>query len=138
MDCNPIQTAGRNKRRQERHGGGSSVCMLCGYPDLVALIRVSPEWLTVHGCQRSLLEKHHLAGRNHDSELTVPLCRNCHAEATEGFLKAGVSMRPEPNPIARVALQLDAQAIFHEDLAASNRRSAELLRKCIHEKIKTK
>ena len=129
MDRDPIKTAARARRRHERHGGDPSVCLLCGYSDLVALVRVSPDWLMAHGVPRSLLEEHHLAGRKHDPELTVPLCRNCHAEATEGLLRAGVSMRPEPNPIARVALQLDAQAIFHEALAASERRSAELLRK---------
>ena len=129
MDRDPIKSAARDMRRHERHGGSSSVCMLCGYPDLVALIRVSPDWLTAHGCQRSLLEKHHLVGRKHDPELTVPLCRNCHAEATEGLLKAVVSMRPEPDPARRIALMLDALAVFREEEAEALRRWAELLRK---------
>jgi hypothetical protein len=37
-------------------------------------------------------------------------------------------MRPEPDPVLHVALRLDAQAVFLEELAAADRRSAELLR----------
>jgi hypothetical protein len=128
MDGDPIGTTIRGERRQARLGDGPHVCILCGCSDPVALIDKTPDWLKHHGIPKTLFEQHHPAGRHHDPELTVLICRNCHAVATEGHLQAGVSMRPEPNPFLRVARKLDAEAVFLEELAAANRRSAELLR----------
>jgi len=128
MDNDPIRTAGRETRRLERLGSGPLVCILCGYTDPVALIPVSKAWLQEHGVPRSLLEDHPFYGENHDPEATVLICRNCHAVVHEGLLQAGVSLLPEPDPVARVALMLDAEAVFFEALAAAKRRSAKILR----------
>lgn len=129
IDNDPIGTAGRATKRSQRLGSGPQVCPFCGYADPVALIRVTAEWLREHDVPSTLFEGHHPLGENHDPELTVLICRNCHAKATEGLLCAGISMRPEPNPVARVALMLDAMAELDETQAAARRRCAELLRK---------
>ncbi len=128
MDQESIRTDIRSRRRHARFGDGPHNCILCGCSDPVALIDKTPDWLEHHRIPKTIFEQHHLAGRHHDPELTVLICRNCHAEATEGLLQAGVSMRPERNPVLRVALRLEARAVFLEALAASDRQSAELLR----------
>ena len=132
VDKNPIQTAGRRRRRQERFGMLSPVCILCVYPHLEALAAVKPDWLKQHGIPEDVvnrfLEEHHIDGRRHDPELVVPLCLNCHRVVTEGLLQAGVSMRHEKDPIAWLALMMDAEAVFFELFAESQRRKAELLR----------
>ncbi len=69
-----------------------------------------------------------MVGKNNDPNLVVSLCLNCHRTATEGLARAGVSMRSESDPIARVAQMLDALAAFFEMLVDVLRRWAELLR----------
>jgi hypothetical protein len=56
---------------------------------------------------------------------------NCHRRVTEGLAQTGISMRPEPEPRERVALMLDALALFFEFLVNSLRQWAEYLRKNI-------
>jgi len=101
--------------------------MICGESNLETLIPLTPDWLEAHGVPRSLIEMHHPVGEAHDRELIVPLCRNCHAKATEGLMRAGISMRPGPDPKARVPLMLDALAVFLDMLAAAVRRWARVL-----------
>ncbi len=134
IDKDPIRTAIRRTRQHARLAGGTPACLLCGYANPVALISVTPHWLKAHGVvvQRSLLDKDHIVGKKHDPELTAPLCRNCHAEKTDGLLQAGVSMRPELDPLARIALKMEAEAVFHEMLAAAKRRDAVLIRRLIN------
>ncbi len=128
MDGDPIGTTTRSERRQGRLGDGPHVCILCGCSDPVALIDKTPDWLEHHSIPKTLFEQHHPAGRHHDPELTVLICRNCHAVATEGHLQASVSMRPEPDPILRVATMLEALAVFLKILATALLGWAELLR----------
>jgi hypothetical protein len=92
------------------------------------LIVVTLQWLKIHKVPRSVLEEHHLWGRKHDPNLTVPVCPNCHAEITEGYRQEDVRMRPEPDPIANEASRLTADAVVHERWAAAKRRRAEALR----------
>jgi hypothetical protein len=56
------------------------------------------------------------------------MCRNCHALYHENLLDAGVDLRPEPDPINRVAAMLEADAVYHELQADAKRRQASLLR----------
>lgn len=132
-DRDPIGSAIRRTRRDERLGEGPRVCLLCGYAELEALIPVTLGWLRDHGISdlQRLLEDHHVYGKAHDPEFVVPLCRNCHAEVTEGLRQEGVSMLPEPNPVARVAIALDARAFFCEREAAALRRQAAILRETL-------
>ena len=111
-----VNTALRQAKRAVRIPEGSC-CLLCLLSDPVCLVEVD----------RTFLELHHIVGRIHDGQLTVWLCRNCHALATEGLLAAGASMRREPDPSKRVALMLRALAVFLKMLAEAVQRWAALL-----------
>ena len=124
MDRYPIRTARREMRRLARLGSTPLVCILCGCTDPVALIAATPEWLRANGVPSSLFEDHHIVGENHDGHFTHLICRNCHAKATEGFFRAGVSMMAEPDQNMREALRLEALAAFHEEAAEALRRWA--------------
>jgi hypothetical protein len=70
----PIKNAARGAKRQ-RQLGPKAACLLCGESD------------------STLLEEHHVAGRNHDADFTVILCRNCHARLTEAARRVGQELR---------------------------------------------
>jgi hypothetical protein len=133
IDQNPVKTAVRRRRKQERLGSLSPFCVLCGNGDIETLVPVTPDWLRQRIPPERLIELHHVVGEQHDSDVVVPLCLNCHRIVTEGLAKAGVSMHPEPQPRERVALMLDALAVFFEFLVKSLRQWAEYLRKSITE-----
>jgi hypothetical protein len=123
-DVDPSRTARREMNRLSRFGSGPLVCMDCGYADPVGLIPVTAEWLKAKGVPSSLFEGDHAVGRAHDPEFIIPICRNCHAEVTENRLRAGISMRSEPDQNTREALRLEALALFHEKTAEALRRWA--------------
>jgi hypothetical protein len=102
IDENPIETARRLSRRAAQNR-----CLLCG--------------------RRIEIEQHHTAGRRHDLELTVPLCRACHAQATENLRRGNVDMRRATNSVERVRRALKATAIFLWMLAEAMWRWAEWL-----------
>lgn len=79
MEKHAFESDLRTTRRGDRLGAHPS-CLLCGI--------TTPEILVQ--AKRSLLEEHHVAGEVNDPTLTVLLCRNCHAEVTEGQRDAGV------------------------------------------------
>lgn len=72
----------RQNRRALRLGVPVSGCMACPCTSVEALLgvpwRALPEWM-----QRRIIELHHLEGKAIDPDWIVPLCRNCHAIATE-------------------------------------------------------
>jgi hypothetical protein len=123
MDRDPSGTATRRLRRLKRLGS-DPVCVLCGYANPYGLVPV----------QRDLLEHHHVVCKHHDQELTVPLCRNCHAEVTEGLRQDDINPRFQPNKVVRIALVLTAMAVFFEKLAPAFRRWAEQLMEVSNEK----
>ena len=99
-------------------GADRPACIYCGYAEPVALRRVS----------RKYLRKHHVLGRNHDPDLTVFVCLNCHALVHDEKLPdAEVDLKRESDPIKRVAAMLRAEAVHFEMLARSKRRQAALL-----------
>lgn len=98
---NPIKNELRKQRRTEKLGENAA-CARCGITTPEALIMVG----------HSLLEAHHVVGKAHDCDLTVPLCRNCHAEVTEGARDAGASMRPAGSIWERVVMMLRALGSF--------------------------
>ena len=51
-------------RRQRRNGTVTLACSICGEDD------------------PTVIEKHHLFGRNNSDEL-IPLCKNCHVKITD-------------------------------------------------------
>ena len=114
---NPARAARRKAELREKLGVEQPVCFYCGYAEPVALQRVS----------RKFLADHHQLGRKHDPDSTVLVCRNCHALAHETLLDAGVGLRPEGDPVQRVATMLRAEAVHFEMMAATKRQQAELL-----------
>jgi hypothetical protein len=115
---NPVRAARRRAELCERLGSERPVCIYCGYAEIAALRRVS----------RKLLRKHHVLGGNHDPDLTVLVCLNCHALLHEDLLPdAEVDLRQEPDPRKRVAKMLRAEAIHFEMFAHSKRKQAALL-----------
>jgi hypothetical protein len=103
-DHDPIRTARRSIRRQERESQG----------------------LAVPPCVLSI-EEHHTAGRHHDAQLTVTLCQKHHREIHEKILRAGVSLTYEPNKRKRVAKALRAIAVYDHAEADAKERLADLL-----------
>ena len=118
MDADATATAVRQRRIAERIGG-SAVCYFCGYRNPVALMRRN----------RTLLQADHIYGRERNRELTVAMCRNCHAEITEDRRCEGIPMRRERDPIERSAYMLAARAVFLEKDAKTMRKlAADLFR----------
>jgi hypothetical protein len=117
-DENPVRTARRKVRQLTRLGSDAPICFFCGCPEIAVLRPVS----------KRFLEDHHPLGDEHDPDLTVPLCRNCHYRVTEQLSQSDVSMLPEPDPIKRVEIMLRGSAVHHEELAAAHRRMADLLK----------
>jgi hypothetical protein len=114
---NPVRSARRKAELREKLGDEHPVCFYCGYAEPVALRRV----------RRKVFEEHHPVGRNHDPNLTISVCRNCHALRHEGLLDAGVDLEAISDPKKRVAMMLRAEAIHHEAFARTKREQADLL-----------
>jgi hypothetical protein len=126
-DRKPIRSARRKVRRLARLGSGPHVCPFCGCSDPVTLIPVTQEWLIAKGVPTTLFQYHHPLGEQHDPEFTILICRNCHAKATEGLLRADVSMLSEPDTVSRVVIMLRGSAENHRNWAAADDRMADLL-----------
>src|SRR5215831_11620366 len=115
---NPVRSARRKTELRERLGAERPACIYCGHAELAALRRLP----------RRHLREHHVLGRNHDPDLTAFVCLNCNALVHDELLHdAEVDLKPEPDPIKRVATMLRAEAVHFEMLASSKRRQAALL-----------
>src|ERR1700731_1467685 len=103
-DRQPIRTARRKVRQDERErlGLAAAPCVLC-------------------------IQKHHVVGQNHDSQLTVPLCEMHHREIHERMLRAGVSLRYERDRVKRVAMALRAMAVHRRAEADYKRDEADAM-----------
>jgi hypothetical protein len=108
-DKNPKRTAAREANRQ-RQFPPDAVCITCGESALVAL------------------EKHHPMGAAHEPDLTVPLCKNCHAKATEDQFREGVPLSETDSFFDRVAAILGGLAAFFHFLADSLNRLQDQMR----------
>lgn len=117
LSHNPARAARRKTELRERLGTEKAACLYCGYSNPVALRKVS---------QKSLPE-HHALGRNHDPDLVVIACLNCHAEAHESLANEAVDLEPIADVVKRVATMLRAEAVHLEMLAESKRKQAALL-----------
>lgn len=116
MERNPIKNDRRAAKREQRQGQDAA-CARCGMTTPEALRLVNKSWL----------ERHHVAGRAHDAAFTVPLCLNCHRIATEGQLRAGVSLEPQATLPERLLQWLRSVADFLCLLTASVDQFAERL-----------
>lgn len=97
----PLANEARRGRREQLLGE-NPVCLLCGVANIDCLTPTP----------RSILEAHHVVGRENDATLTVPLCRNCHAEVTEGYRDAGVSLKRPPTQLHRIVAVLRALGVL--------------------------
>lgn len=97
----PIQNDARRTARRKKLGP-DAVCILCGQPQLETLVPVA----------RSLLEAHHVLGKEHNGKVTVPLCRNCHAIVTEKLQQVGASMERADALPDRIVAMLRALGAF--------------------------
>lgn len=129
-DRDPIRTARRKFYRKDRLGA-DAFCLFCGYACLESLTHESRKWLETKGVPKKylnrLLEEHHIIGYEHDPDLVVTLCLNCHREITEGLAREGVSMRPQRNLHRLIAQVFRGSAVLFDALAASYRKWATLL-----------
>lgn len=111
-DRNTARDAARRRRRRDTFAE-LRCCVLCPYSDPASLVRVPTHIIPKH-----LLEDHHVLGRV-NGHATVPLCRNCHGEVTEGYRVAGVSMKPQPTVLHRLRTVLRALGTFFRSLCVS-------------------
>ncbi len=110
-------TAAQNAARKFRRGqsfGPDAVCFFCPYCNPIALMMID----------KTLLEEHHVVGANHNDAMRVPVCRNCHAELTAGYLDHGVSMRKQKSTPERLAEVNRALEVFHRAASATHGNSA--------------
>ena len=91
----PIANQRRKARRQAKLPPDAA-CVLCGMTTPEALLMV----------ERSLLEAHHVVGEAYAGELTVPLCRNCHAVETEGMRDLGIDLQRQPRQLPDTLVQV--------------------------------
>jgi hypothetical protein len=108
-DHDPVRTALREARRQQRLGDCVDVCIICGEP---ALRTVSNRFGEAHGISRSLVEQHHVVGKQRDTKLVVPLCLTHHWKMTVRLREENVSMRREQDQRKFVAQCLRALIAF--------------------------
>ena len=113
MKENPVRNAARGAK-QKRRVGETAACALCGFAEPEALQRVLKPKLNREA--RRVIEHHHVVGRAHDPSLTVPLCLNCHAKATEQVRCVGGSMRPAETFLERLVAVLRALGAFLAEL----------------------
>jgi hypothetical protein len=107
----PIR-ADRRRARRRASLAVDAACLLCGVRDIDALLPAG----------RSLLEDHHVLGRAAAPELTVVLCRNCHAIQTarqhdHGALPPLGKGVASDSVLERVARGLISLSVFLHELA---------------------
>lgn len=125
VDRDPTKTAVRKARRQRRLGRNAA-CAWCGEGALETLRAVNDAALAER-VRQTLLERHHPLGRAHDPRLTIILCRNCHARATEGQRRSAVPMEPQNKVLNHAIARLRASGVFHRDAADAEDRMADKL-----------
>jgi len=118
MASDPIGDDLRKQRRRRRLGRDAA-CVVCGETNPEVLRRLP----------RSLLERHHLAGRANDAELTAVVCLNHHAILSEAQRDSGVDLASDPDrrPAELTVGLLRGLADLTELLTPSLRRHADEL-----------
>ena len=117
-------TAARTSKRLRKFGPNPT-CWRCGYQNPTGL--VDPEAPTSPKVI-NIFEAHHAVGQHHDPELTIAVCRNCHAELTEALRAQGVPMRSQTSLAETLIAVLTALALFFRELADAFMRYVARLR----------
>ncbi len=124
MDRDPVQTASRAAKREQRLGADPA-CAWCGRGNAV-LLRPIPKGSDLDQYVRvRLLEMHHPSGRAHDPKLAICLCFICHAIATESQLREAVPLAAQTNPLDREIARRRVLATFHRDSGEAEDRAAD-------------
>ena len=116
-NLHPLRAARRRAQRLAKllaKLGDHPVCLSCGCSEPMLLRPISKSFLKKH---RRFFEEHHVFGRMLDSITVLALCFNCHALITEGFLKAGISMKREPNTVKFAGVVFRALAVHFRMLS---------------------
>lgn len=115
MTARPIGITARQTNRERRFGpdaaGAAPACVRCGIAALETLVPVRRR-----NVPRSILEDHHVCGRENDESLTVPVCRNCHAVLTEAQQAAGVTFTTPSTLLHQIAAALASLFSMLHDL----------------------
>jgi hypothetical protein len=106
MSYDPLGAPGRKHRRRQKLGTDAR-CLGCGATDPTILVRV----------KRTLFEHHHPLGEAHAPDLTVVLCRNCHAILSAAQVDDGVPLDPQPTVLERLVAIFQAFVSFLRALA---------------------
>lgn len=113
MDIDPIRTAARRVRKEDRLGKGAA-CVLCHESDSECLTLVPA----------STLQEHHVLGRNYDPDATVTVCFNCHHRQHERLMRAGVDLTDQVGGLTRFIHVHRSLAVLFASLAESHERCA--------------
>ena len=77
---------------------------------------------------RTVLQEDHVYGRKRDSDSTIVLCRNCHAEITEDRMREGIPMRRERDSRKLIGFMLRARSTFlRKDAETMSKLAKQLL-----------
>jgi hypothetical protein len=123
----PIGNDARDAEHLRKLGPPPHICLFCGLDDPRWIKAKPASWLKGR-VPRSVLEEHHVFLEALDPDFIVLLCVLCHFKVTQGYLQAGIDFKCESDPGKRVALMLEAQAVFLRQLAEKNEQWAELLK----------
>jgi hypothetical protein len=101
MSYDPMGASGR-KHRRRRKLGPDARCIGCGVANPTLLVAVKRTWF----------EHHHPLGEQHESRLTVPVCRNCHALLSAAQVDDGVPLVSQPTLLERLIAIFQAFVSF--------------------------
>jgi hypothetical protein len=106
MSDDPLGPSGRRHRKRQRVGPDVR-CLCCGRREPEVLIRA----------KRTLFELHHPLGQAHEPDLTLPVCRNCHAILSAAQVDDDVWLDPQPTVLERIIAIFQALVSFLGALA---------------------
>src|SRR4051812_8075025 len=101
MTYDPMTKRSRRHRKRQKLGPAAQ-CILCGLASPEGLMPVSRSWL----------ELHHPLGFAHEPDLTVVVCRTCHAVLSAGQVDDGVPLRPQKTVLETIIAVLTAVGSF--------------------------
>jgi hypothetical protein len=67
--------------------------------------------------KRTMLDRHHVLGKQHDADFTVVVCRNCHALFSAAQVDDGVPLTTQPTVLERHFAIYEALVSFLRELA---------------------
>lgn len=119
MEKHPMKNDARKEKRRRTFGDPIEQCLVCGVRN--------PEEADELGV--NLLERHHLAGRKLEPDLTVVVCKPCHEVLQEGLRDAGLEELIPDSSLERTGgLCLGLADLFEVLIGVLRNRGRELFR----------